>query len=498
MLVILSDLHLNDGTTGPTLSPGAMSLFAERLAEMALAASWRADGAYRPIERIDLVLLGDVLDLIHSARWAHRPTVRPWSDPHATDFVDQIGRITGDILAQNQESIATLRGLSADGAIVVPPMLRAARPAASGDGQPVSVRIYYMVGNHDWFFHLPGPSYDALRQTLVEQMGLANRADRPLPHDIFELDDLLLSMRRHKVTARHGDIHDPLCFEGDRDASSLGDVLTIELVDRFVSEADRLLGADLPDPTVLALREIDAIRPILLVPAWLEGVLERTCPAPSVRKRARLLWDRLVDDLLASEFIRRQHAMNSAELIDGLAQSLKFGKRLSSGWTSVTLPWLRKIRGAAGDSYCSHALAEQDFRNRRAKHVVYGHTHAAELVPLEASHAEGYVLDQTYFNVGTWRRAYRPMLFSPGENEFVALDQMSYLTFYQSDERKGRPLEMWTGTLGHSPADMLVRRIDANHPRPAASHAPSLPSQPKHAPHFARSRAEQPVPRRGS
>ena len=42
MLVIISDLHLTDGTTGATLEPGAMDLFAERLADLAWRASWRA------------------------------------------------------------------------------------------------------------------------------------------------------------------------------------------------------------------------------------------------------------------------------------------------------------------------------------------------------------------------------------------------------------------------------------------------------------------------
>ena len=69
MLIILSDLHLNDGTTGEPLSPEAFALFADRLRELAMTASWRSDGAYRPIERIDLVLLGDVFDLLHSTRW---------------------------------------------------------------------------------------------------------------------------------------------------------------------------------------------------------------------------------------------------------------------------------------------------------------------------------------------------------------------------------------------------------------------------------------------
>ena len=81
MLVIASDLHLTDGSLGETLSPGAVELFAQRLQELAVAASWRADGSYRPMEQIDIVLLGDILDVIHSGRWSTRPNVRPWVIP---------------------------------------------------------------------------------------------------------------------------------------------------------------------------------------------------------------------------------------------------------------------------------------------------------------------------------------------------------------------------------------------------------------------------------
>ena len=113
-----------------------------------------------------------------------------------------------------------------------------------------------MVGNHDWFYHLPGPEYDALRQTLVGQLGLANRPDRPFPHDITESEELLQVMRRHKATARHGDIFDPLSFEGDRDSSSLGDALAIDLVGRFAAEVEASMGDFLPVATLLELREL--------------------------------------------------------------------------------------------------------------------------------------------------------------------------------------------------------------------------------------------------
>ncbi len=83
--------------------------------------------------------------------------------------------------------------------------------------------------------------------------------------------------------------------------------------------------------------------------------------------------------------------------------------------------------------------------------MVYGHTHAAEIVPLDASHAEGYVLDQVYFNAGSWRRTFRPAAFAPSGQEFVAADTFGYLAFFQGDERKGRSYEAWNGTLGHAP-----------------------------------------------
>lgn len=490
MLVILSDLHLSDGSTGGTISPGAFHIFAERLNDLAGAASWRADGSYRPIERIDLVLLGDVLDVIRSTRWGGRSNVRPWSNPHAPEFVDHVRCITADILEHNAEALSVLRGLAFQGGVTVPPALRVAKPASTDQRQPVPVRIHYMVGNHDWFYHLPGPHYDALRQTLVRQMGLANRPDRPFPHDMTESEELLRTMRHHKVAARHGDLFDPFNFEGDRDASSLGDVIVIELVNRFAMEVEAGLGSELPAATVAGLREIDNIRPLMLIPVWIDGLLERTCAFPAVRKRVKLVWDRLADEFLGIDFVRQRDTWSPFDLVDGLQRALKFSKRLSIGWTSSIVEWLNKVRGSQSESYYHHALTEQDFRNRRAKQIVYGHTHRAESVPLDASYAEGYVLDQTYFNSGTWRRVHCQTRLAPGEHEFIASDVMTYLAFFQGDERKGRPYETWSGTLGHPSTEITVHRIDPGRANHVTGQTVSAPSLHKHAPHFAASPAK--------
>ncbi|MGQ9574444.1 MAG: hypothetical protein ACUVUC_03935 [Thermoguttaceae bacterium] len=485
MLVIISDLHLSDGTCGGTLSPGAFEIFARRLRDAAEAASWRADGTYRPIERADILLLGDVLDVLRSSRWASTPNLRPWSNPYTAEFFDQISRITSDILANNEEGLAILRGLTADRGLVIPPAVRTGRPAPDAEGAPVQVRIHYMVGNHDWFYHLGNARFTPLRQKIVRQMGLSNRPDQPFPHDFTESEELLQVLRRHKVAARHGDLFDPLNFEGDRCASSLGDAIVIELVNRFAAEVHNQLAEELPASTVLGLREIDNIRPILLIPVWIDGLLERTCPLPAARKRVKGVWDRLVDEFLAIDFVRQHETASPVDLVDGLKRALKFSKRLSIGWASAVASWLHQLRGSASPSYYPHALSEQDFRNRRAKHIVYGHTHVAECVPLDASYAEGYVLNQMYFNAGTWRRVYTQTRLAPAEHEFIASDVMSYLVFFQGDERKGRPYETWSGTLGFNAPEVTLHRIDPGRLSHAAGQPVPTPSLHPHAPHFA-------------
>ena len=54
-----------------------------------------------------------------------------------------------------------------------------------------------------------------------------------------------------------------------------------------------------------------------------------------------------------------------------------------------------------------------------------------------------------YFNAGT-RRSYRPALNVTGGQEFIPAETMTYLAFFQGDERGGRPYETWTGSLGTS------------------------------------------------
>jgi len=485
MLLFVSDLHLTDGRGSSTLSPGAFEMFAERIGDLALRASWRADGRYRPLDRLDVVLLGDVLDLIRSKRWVES-AVRPWHDVQTPGVVQCVGQIVDDVLHHNQAGLDVLRALAAPNGLVLPSASHAGEPVWNAPGHPVELRIHYLVGNHDWPLHLPGPEYSAIRQRVAGQLGLAQSPSVPFPHDPLESAELVELLRRHRTWARHGDIFDPINFSEDRCASSLGDAIVVELVNRFVARLETELADDLPAPVVSGIREIDHIRPLLFAPAWIEGMLDRSCPSAALRKAVKRLWDELADEFLQLGMVRERDTMHPLDLVDGLAAALKFSRRVSVGWTSRIATWLHGLRGTQSDSYASHAISEQDFRNRRARHIVYGHTHQPETVALDASYADGFVLNQTYLNTGTWRRSYRATQFAPSEHEFIATDQMTYVSIYQGDERSGRPLEVWTGTLGVSGVEQMVARIDSGREEYAVDQPLPTSRVPLRAPHFLR------------
>src|SRR5262245_20645001 len=104
MLAIISDLHISDGSTGPLAAPAVIDLLAERLCDLAWRASWRADGAYRPIDRIDLILLGDALDVIGSRRWL-TANCRPWDDYQSPAVIETVTGIVEEILRKNVDLI---------------------------------------------------------------------------------------------------------------------------------------------------------------------------------------------------------------------------------------------------------------------------------------------------------------------------------------------------------------------------------------------------------
>ena len=451
MLVVISDLHLTDGTSGQTIKKNAFRIFTERIRDMALDASFRQNNTYRPVERIDILLLGDILDVIRSTAWLKKGSkARPWSDPSNKAFIKKVQDISDAILKHNEPSLIYLKNISQNNGLTLPPSGDTGQqPSYEEDPLPVKVKIHYMVGNHDWFYHLPGASYDPLRQNVVRAMGLANDYKVGFPHDPEESAELAQVLREHEVSARHGDIYDAFNFAEDRDESSLGDCIVVELLNRFPLEISDQMGAELPQACLDGLRELDNVRPLTAIPIWIDALLQKTGVAKRQVKKVKGIWDDLVDDFLKLDFVKdRDSFFNPWDSVDKLQIALKFSKGISLSTAGALASWWNEQMSSGNESYYANAAREKAFKNREARYVIYGHTHHHEIIPLDASFPNETRLDQIYFNSGTWRRVHRMAQVNPNEREFIAYDVMTYLAFFKGDERKGRPFACWSGALG--------------------------------------------------
>lgn len=445
MLIIISDLHLNDGTTNETISAGAFKMFAERVRD---AAEWVKD---QPKPVVDIVLLGDILDVIRSTKWNKTDNIRPWDDPDK--FLPVVTDITNGILEENKKGFQHLKALPRDG--------------DSNNG--VRFRLHYLVGNHDWFFHLPGKANSAIgevRKNIIDALGLSsmtNKPGSPFPHDTMtECPDLLREMKRHRVLARHGDIHDPSNFTGDRNRSSIGDAVVIELLNALVSRTvEKLKQGHVPDQLIeniqLALREVDNLRPYTALPSWLNALIRGIEDSSEYRDHVEVIRQAINDTLreqlsvLASvppvkecPFIQRLKITVATKVASFL---LPVMDELSS--------MLKSLGSQSGgeDAYQLGAYREQLLRAGEVDYVVYGHTHHQKVDPLDHVFVPGPDGGQRswfYLNSGTWRPVHLPCKMQGDQDEFSSYHTMTYLVFYTQDEWKDHPFDTWTGQLAHT------------------------------------------------
>ncbi len=451
MLVVISDLHLTDGTTGSTIAADAFEIFSERVRDMAYQASWRTEGTYRPIEEIHLVLLGDIFDHLLSTQWLEEPEgkrVHPWDDLHSEAFIRKIESINRAILAKNAEAFRVLHAMSTGDKITLPPATKRGRPAFNTRRIPVPVRIHYMVGNHDWYFHVPGAPWDAIRGAVVDALGLQNPST-PFPHTLEEALPLRDVCRRHRLYLRHGDIYDGFNYDKERgrNAATLGDAIVVELVNKFPVEIERRFGDTLPVEFREGLREIANVRPNLLVPVWIAALMRRTC-TPAQREAIKEVWDELAAAFSRNPFVRQFDTPYFADRVDFI-QGVLFISRLTSmrRFSEIARTFYKKFWDGE-TSLARHALQEKAVLNAEADYVVYGHTHQPEIVPLDVYETGRDALSQVYFNSGTWHAIHDMVLRETEYPKFIPHHTMTFLAFFRGDERKGRPYETWTGGLG--------------------------------------------------
>lgn len=416
MLVFLSDLHLTDGSSGQTIKPTAFRMFADQLKKLADTVS--------PLKEVRIVLLGDIFDIIRSAQWLDQK-VRPW-DKEGRSQQKVVEDILKKILEVNAPALAVFEDLR-----------------RSFQDRATPFVIDYVIGNHDWLIN----RYPTCRSLAAGALGISAPAFKG---EFFEPD--------YQVFARHGDIYDTFNYTGDRDASSLGDAIVIELLTRYPQvveagmialEAQGKATGDERRKIADLLKELDNIRPILDAPSWIIMVMNKT-GNEAVRHLIEQAWEQCVNDFFKIPYIRKQDIPLWPDTIDLLQVAL----HLSSHTSKKLLEKVSELKERFFPSkreggYHEKAFSEPKVRSREAHFVLYGHTHDQLIIPMDQEPGkDGASQDRVYFNTGTWRKTWNKVLFDPANREFIGWHVLAYVALFRPDENGSYNFEVWNGALG--------------------------------------------------
>jgi UDP-2,3-diacylglucosamine pyrophosphatase LpxH len=393
MLVFVSDVHLTDTLHSSLVTKADVF---ERF--------WIRIQAARGARPAELCFVGDLFDIVRSPTWIDSGK-RPYHDPDA-DTIAVVDRIVTGILEREAPFFSAIR-----------------QRVQAGE-----LRVHYVIGNHDRLLLFAPKSRRAIQLALTGE-------DRDLetPSE--------LEFHEHGVLAYHGNVGDPINASREGEAT-IGDAIAAELIVRFPRIVQQLLGRPFAE-----IEDIDDVRPIYAVPAWVRqiGIRHEELLRPVART-----WSGLVEEFLHNPFVRSW--MKSQHRMFGLdtGTKLKLLLELSTGKVMAhthdqRLTKLYKLFQQAFDGKMAVRGAEElvKRKSKTLRYVVNGHSHFSSMVPLGSIEGKSAV----YFNTGTWRTLHQIGHDLGGRPSFLALDAMSYLVFFPTGDPLGRDYEWWTGAM---------------------------------------------------
>ncbi len=414
MLTVISDLHLTDGTSGTTINEKAFKIFNNQISALAKD---------RKAKSFELVLLGDIFDIIRSERW-FGVDVRPWGSK-SVEQENITMDILNAILEKNSKAIFYLR--------------ETIKKIKSTVCQ--NAKITYLMGNHDWLIN----RYPSVRKKVRAALGIggANKFS-PKP----------LQSSKHKCVLHHGDIFDNFNYENNnRDASSFGDALVIELLGKFPLACAKRLDMPRDAPLINYLREIDNLRPYGAIPIWVNALVKRMNKGKKKQKEMSKIISTVFIDLLKdfknSNFMRDRDTNSLFDIQDKLSYAWLFAKIFGAPLKRLEkfgkhFEKISSSKNLKDDKYFKGVLAfREKFPN--SNYIVFGHSHKPKIYPLDKV---GINKEFLYFNSGTWRKQYKQTIINPKEREFIGSHVLTHVSFYSKDDGTKRNYEVWNGVLG--------------------------------------------------
>ncbi len=391
MLIFVSDIHLTDALHGTAISKAdQFERFWKRI---------RESRGQRPAQ---LCFVGDLFDLVRSPSWFDGKA-RPYQDPRG-DVSRCVVGIVSRTIEREAEFFAALR-----------------KRVEAGE-----LEIHYLLGNHDRLLRFVPEARKLIWKALT---GRDETPEFPTEMEFPE----------HKVLAYHGNVSDEINFDPDG-AGTIGDAIGSELITRFPGAVRNLIGEGHTE-----LDDIDDVRPIYAVPAWVRklGLAQQQLLAPVGKT-----WSMLVEDFFANPFVKdwmKDHRRLGLDTGKKLRLLLELStKKIMAHTHDRRLTQLYKLFQHSFDGrMAKHGAKLLDATNGRLRYVVNGHSHFANMVPLGSIDGNPAV----YFNTGTWRTVHQIGHGLGGRPSFLPYDAMSYLVFFPRTDELGRDFEWWTGVM---------------------------------------------------
>ena len=396
---------------------------------------------------MDILLLGDILDPLQSTRWQDdtHGFIRPWSDVSDPLFAIKLAEITRAILEHNPHAVGMFKRLSRAEAIRIPPAGSRGKPDFyTQERFSPKVRIHYLVGNHDWYYRLPGPAFDDIRREIVEAMGLSN-SFRPFPHDPGESGLVTGLLMDYELVARHGDIFDRFTYNHQlgRNAAALSDIYSSEVIFRFTLEIQKQLGSEISPALLAATRQITNVRPLLAAPVWLHNQVRASTTPTHVENQFKTVWNSVIDDFFKLDAVHTRLGQLRGGELNTLRLLLTLTRHTSFQQVADITNWMQKNMLGSERSIARFAQHERDILENRAKFVVYGHTHSLESISLDKDIPLASNASRAYINTGSWGAFHdmaTPVFNRAGQGPS---NLVTCVAFYKDDERKGRKFEPW-------------------------------------------------------
>jgi UDP-2,3-diacylglucosamine pyrophosphatase LpxH len=463
MLIVISDLHLSDGTSGKHSPPP--DAFGVMLDDMTAFAK-----KVKPAN-ITLLLLGDIFDVLRSTKWfeddgagpAFPEADRPWgvnglknvNDPMANSkskskteqrCLEILGRFptsgkkakvtAGTILSENWDILEMFRNI------------QTSFPS-------IPTKVVYVPGNHDRLCNL----YPSVRDEVAKIL-YGTAVSPPPKSQIMPNSDWWFNYEYHdadlKVFARHGHQYDVFNYGHvktfDRKAhlqASIGDVITTEFLVRLPWQVEynnrKQKNAEI-NATISGLgdrlRDIDNIRPFSAALKWFYYRI-RSQQAGAIRDSLDKAFDDVAKNMLGLAFVQKWNSPDS-----NIDEIVRFSASPWVKWISESiltrlgaetlLPVFLKLSDGSEDCYLE-ASYEDIKRYTDVDYVIYGHTHNPLHQPIDA--LEGR--DIIYLNSGTWRRRVTETSRLDKSPDFVSVQAMTYITIYKGNA--GVTCDMWNG-----------------------------------------------------